>query len=252
MAGKDFTDGSMPADRTVGKTATVIMRWLKSFVELFFPRQCVVCGAILHDGEEVLCLGCNIGMPRTDYHLQADNLVERSLWGKVPLQRATSYIYYRKGDEYRRILHLLKYEGRSDVGETMGRFIATDLLRYGFFDGVDIIVPVPLHPDKLKSRGYNQSECIAKGISSVVSIPVDTVSLLRQKSNETQTRKSAFGRWENVEGIFKLHSAGAFAGKHILLVDDVLTTGATITACADALAGVENVRISVLTLAVAE
>ena len=129
--------------------------------------------------------------------------------------------------------------------------MAAELSTAGFFGDVDVIVPVPLHPRKQKMRGYNQSECIARGISAVTGIPVDTASVARMKHTETQTRKSSYERWENVDGIFCLRRADAFAGKHVLIIDDVLTTGATTTACADALKEVEGVRISVLTLAVA-
>lgn len=228
-----------------------LREWLHALVHLFFPRRCVVCETCLQQGEEVLCVRCNIDMPRTGYHLHSDNAVERLFFGKVPLQRATSYLYYHKGSRYRRLLHLLKYGGRRDIGEAMGRFVAAELCACRFFDGMDVIVPVPLHPRKLKRRGYNQSEWIARGVASVTGLPVDTAALVRRVFTDSQTRKSAYERWENMAGVFELLRAEQFAGKHVLLVDDVLTTGATVTACADAFAGVEGVRISVLTLAVA-
>lgn len=226
--------------------------WIHSFVHLFFPRQCVVCGEVLQEGEEILCMKCNIDMPRTNYHLCKDNPVERMFWGKVSLERASSYFFYHKGSDFCNILWRLKYGGRKDVGCAMGRFMAAELLPYGFFSDIDLIVPVPLHPRKKELRGYNQSECIARGIAEVTGIPVDVLSVSREKHTGTQTRKSAYERWENVGGIFSLHCSEAFKGKHILLVDDVLTTGATITACADAFGRVEGVRVSILTLAVAD
>ena len=213
----------------------IVKTWFFSFVHLFFPRQCAVCGAILQEGEEGICMKCNMDMPRTNYHLRKDNPVERMFWGKIPLEHATSCFFYHKGSDFRRILHQLKYGGRKDLGEVMGRFMAA----------------VPLHPRKQKMRGYNQSECIARGVSAVTGIPVDTASVARMRHTETQTRKSSYERWENVDGIFCLRRADAFARKHVLIIDDVLTTGATTTACADALKEVEGVRISVLTLAVA-
>lgn len=223
-----------------------------SFIHLFFPRQCVVCGCALQEGEEGICMKCNMEMPRTNFHLHQDNPVERLFWGKMPLERATSYFYYHKGSDFRYILHKLKYEGRKDLGEIMGRFMAAELASTDFFKDIDVIIPVPLHPRKQKSRGYNQSECIATGISAFTGISVDTTSVVRKKHTDTQTRKSAYERWENVDGIFCLHHPERFKNKHILLIDDVLTTGATTTACADAFAGVEGIRISILTLAVAE
>ena len=227
-------------------------RWLASLARLFVPRRCVVCGACLDDGEEVLCLECDIAMPRTNYHLRADNPVEQRFWGRFPLERATSYFRYGKDGDYRRILFRLKYEGRKDCAEAMGRLMAADLARSGFFEGVDVLLPVPLHPDKQRLRGYNQSACIAQGVSAVTGIPVSVGNVRRLKFTETQTRKSAHQRWDNVDGVFEAVDAAAFAGQHVLLLDDVLTTGATLTACADALAGVEGVRFSVLALAVVE
>ena len=229
----------------------IVKTWFFSFVHLFFPRQCAVCGAILQEGEEGICMKCNMDMPRTNYHLRKDNPVERMFWGKIPLEHATSCFFYHKGNDFRRILHQLKYGGRKDLGEVMGRFMAAELSATGFFSDVDVIVPVPLHPRKRKMRGYNQSECIARGVSAVTGIPMDTASVARMRHTETQTRKSSYERWENVDGIFCLRRADAFARKHVLIIDDVLTTGATTTACADALKEVEGVRISVLTLAVA-
>ena len=229
----------------------IVKTWFFSFVHLFFPRQCAVCGAILQEGEEGICMKCNMDMPRTNYHLRKDNPVERMFWGKIPLEHATSCFFYHKGSDFRRILHQLKYGGRKDLGEVMGRFMAAELSTAGFFGDVDVIVPVPLHPRKQKMRGYNQSECIARGVSAVTGIPVDTASVARMRHTVTQTRKSSYERWENVDGIFCLRRADAFARKHVLIIDDVLTTGATTTACADALKEVEGVRISVLTLAVA-
>lgn len=226
--------------------------WFSSFLHLFFSRRCAVCGTPLQEGEEALCLQCNMNLPRTGYHLRADNPVERMFWGKFPLERATSYFFYRKGSDFRQIVHRLKYGGCKDLGETMGRFMAAELAASGFFRGIDVVVPVPLHPRKQRMRGYNQSEYIAKGIAAVAGIPLDASAVVREKHTETQTRKSAYERWENVEGVFRLCRPERFAGKHILLVDDVLTTGATTAACADAFREVEGVRFSVLTLAVAD
>lgn len=227
--------------------------WFHSFWSLLFPRCCVVCGSPLSRGEECLCTCCNINLPRTGFHLRKDNPVECLFWGRIPgLKRASSFLFYRKGSDFRRILHLLKYGGYKELGEVMGRYMAAELSSGGFFDGVDMIIPVPLHRKKQKLRGYNQSEWIARGIASVTGIPLCAECMIREKNTETQTRKSTFERWENVEGIFRLCDTVHFEGKHVLLVDDVLTTGATTVACASAFAGVSGIRISVLTLAVAE
>lgn len=224
---------------------------LSAFIRLFFPARCAVCGAPLQAGEEGVCLRCNMDMPRTGYHLQRENPVERLFWGKFPLERATSYLFYNKGDDFRRLLHLLKYAGRQDLGEVLGRFMAAELGRSDFFRDVDVIVPVPLHRQRQRSRGYNQSACLARGVSAVTGIPVDNLSLIRRKATDTQTRKSPYERWENVTGIFQVTAPHRFEDKHILLLDDVLTTGSTLTACADAFKEVPQARLSVLTLALA-
>ncbi|GCB33544.1 amidophosphoribosyltransferase [Bacteroides faecalis] len=195
---------------------------------------------------------CNINLPRTNYHLQEDNPMEQLFWGKIPLERATSFFFYRKGSDFRQILHQLKYGGRKELGAIMGRYMASELLPSGFFKGIDVIIPVPLHKKKQQLRGYNQSEWIVRGIAAVTGIPVNTESVIRKKNTETQTRKSTFERWENVDGIFELRSSEHLQGKHVLVVDDVLTTGATTVACVSALMEVQGIRISILTLAVAE
>ena len=225
--------------------------WFGPLFHLFFPRCCAVCGASLIEGEDTICTHCNIDMPRTNYHKMKDNPVERMFWGKFPLERATSYFFYRKGSDFRRILHQLKYGGRKELGAVMGRCMAAELLPTGFFEDVDVVIPAPLHPRKQRACGYNQSEWIARGVSAVTGIPVDTESILRKKNTETQTRKSVFERRDNVEGIFELQHPETLAGKHILIVDDVLTTGSTTLACASCLVNVEGIRISILTLATA-
>lgn len=226
--------------------------WFRSVGLLLFPRCCVVCGRPLAAGEDFLCALCNINLPRTGYHLQQDNPVERLFWGKIPLDRATSFFFYRKGSDYRHVLHQLKYGGQKEIGEAMGRCMASELLPSGFFEGVDVLLPVPLHRKRQRKRGYNQSEWIARGVAAVVGLPVCTAAVERTANTDTQTHKSAFERWQNVEGIFELRQPEVLEGKHVLIIDDVLTTGATTVGCASCLLQVKGVRISVLTLAMAE
>lgn len=226
--------------------------WFQAFLSLFFPRCCVICGNPLAEGEAYLCARCNMDLPRTGLHKYNENSVEQLFWGKIPLERATSYFYYRKGSDFRQILYRLKYRGQKEVGEVMGRYMATELLPYNFFLGIDVIIPVPLHSKKQRLRGYNQSEWIARGVSAVTGLPVDIDSVYRSENTATQTRKTTFERWENVDQKFALRFPERFVGKHLLIIDDVLTTGATTVACASAFAEVKGVRFSVLTLAVAE
>ena len=221
------------------------------FIDLMFPNLCVVCGNNLQKNEHQLCLSCLVDIPRTNYHLIEENPIEKRFWGKVPVCRATSYFFFQKGSSFQKLLHLLKYKGNKEIGELMGKYAAIDLIDAPDFASVDLIIPVPLHPQKYKSRGYNQSEWIGKGISLILNKPQDTSTLLRVRENPSQTRKSVYERFENTEGIFELSNNSLLVGKHVLLVDDVLTTGSTLEACIRALLKTEGIKISVFTLAVA-
>lgn len=219
--------------------------------ELFFPRCCVVCGRRLQQSEEYLCLHCLGRLPLTGMHRHPDNPMEKQLWGKFPLGRATSFLYYAKEGYTQKVVFALKYYGVSRLGIFLGRRMAAELMPSGFFQDIDYLVPVPLHEKKKRQRGYNQSEMLAEGISSVTGIPVSDRLVIRGQFTETQTRMKAHERWTNVSGAFVCSAPEAFEGKHILLVDDVMTTGSTLVSCADALSGVSRLRISVLTLALA-
>jgi ComF family protein len=220
-------------------------------LDLLYPNLCVICNESLVRGEEMICFHCLHQMPKTNYHLEKDNAVEKRFWGKVPVYRATSYFHFYKGSPFRQLLHELKYRGNKEIGRVMGRFAGIDLLDTDDFASIDVIVPVPLHPKKQLKRGYNQSEWIARGLSEALNKPVDTTHLIRTKENATQTKKSVFERYQNTQGIFALNDVTVFEKKHILLVDDVLTTGSTLEACALALMESSFVKISVFTLALA-
>lgn len=232
----------------------MLKKWFSPLVRQFFPRRCAVCGNVLHEEEDFLCLACNMNLPRTDFHLREKNPVENLSWANIPLQHATAFFYYRKGSDFRTLLHLLKYGRRRDLGVKMGRMMAAELKENlpEFFEGVDVLVPVPLHPMKMRMRGYNQSSCIARGISEITGIPVETKSVVRLKNNDAQSSTSSLDRWRNVEGIFALRPSADFAGKHVLIVDDVLTTGSTLTACGNAFSDVPGVKISFLALCKSE
>ena len=217
--------------------------------EFFFPRYCVVCGKRLLLGEEHLCVECLCALPRIRFRNQEKNEIAKLLWGKMPIERASAFLYYSKGGDVRELLFQLKYYGNQKIGYFMGRCMAKELISTGFFDGIEGIIPIPLHDRKRKSRGYNQSELLAEGISSIVRIPLFKNVLRRKQYTETQTHKSNYERWSNVMDVFEGVSLERLSFKHVLLVDDVLTTGATLVACADAFRGVEGIRISVLTLA---
>ena len=226
------------------------MNILGDIRDFFFPRTCVCCGKLLSSQEESLCISCMVSLPKTRLLNTPGNEMERYFWGIFPIERATALYYYAKGGSVANILHGMKYHGRKRLCRQMGCIMGTELLDSGFFDGIDFILPVPLHKSRLRTRGYNQSELLARGISDITSIPVITDALIRTHNNATQTHKSAFERWGNAEGLFEVtEKAYSLSGRHILLIDDVLTTGATISACLDALKNVDSVKISVVTLA---
>ena len=224
---------------------------ITDFFNLLYPDLCVVCGENLQRNEQHICLRCLNNIPKTNYHQQSDNPIEKRFWGKVSVFRATAFFFFQKGSPFQKILHVLKYKGNKEIGEQIGKYAAVELLESADFKSVDVIIPVPLHSSKYKKRGYNQSEWIGKGLSVVLEKPQDISTLKRVKENTTQTKKSVFERYENTEGIFECTDFKSLKGKHILLVDDVLTTGSTLEACVKALLKIEGVRVSVFTLAVA-
>ncbi len=223
---------------------------LKDIAVLFFPRVCPSCGRVIGSGEGFLCTACQWEMPLTGFETQADNPVARRFWGLVPVRNATAFLWFADGSGFRRVVHSFKYGGRWALARDMGRWFGRVLADTDAYAGVDAIVPVPLHWRKVLKRGYNQSEYIAKGMSRSMDVPLETGAVVRRVNNRSQTQTATHSeRWDNVEGIFKVTRPDRLAGKHILLVDDVLTTGATIGSCAEAIAGtVPDVRLSIATL----
>jgi ComF family protein len=230
----------------------VIHRYWSGFVQLFFPEICITCGEKLVNQEKFVCLKCLYDIPRTDFHNLPGNKLEEQFWGRIKVERASSYFYFRKGSRYQKLIHFLKYKGLKEIGERIGFYFGNDLSEAPGFSSVDVVIPVPLHPQKQKKRGYNQSEWIAKGIGLALNKPVESRNLKRLVNKGTQTKKSKFERWENVEGIFDVENPEELQGKHVLLIDDVITTGATIEACCSALLKVERIRISLASLAFAD
>lgn len=201
--------------------------------------------------EEIICTNCLYHLPRTNFHLRNDNPVAKTFWGRVPLENATAYYYFGKGSKFRKLIHKLKYNGNKEIGVFLGRHFASELLKTNYLSGIQKIVPVPLHPSKERKRGYNQSYYIALGMAEATNIPLDAKTLKRIAASETQTRKGRFERWQNVGEIFSLAKSHDFENQHILLVDDVITTGATLEACAHTILSVKGARVSVAALAYA-
>lgn len=229
-----------------------LTRWWSRLLHWLYPDVCVICGEPLVKGEERVCLRCLCDLPHTDYHWKTNNPVEQLLIGKIPFEHASAYLRFEKGGKTQKLIHRLKYRGDKEMGFLLGRQMARDLLTgERSLGGLDLLVPVPLHPRKRRKRGYNQSECIAEGIRSLLDIPIDNRSLTRGSDTRTQTRKAVYERWMNVSATFRLTDPEALRDKHILLIDDVITTGSTLCACAEALSDVPGIRISVLAAAIA-
>ncbi len=228
-----------------------IKSYFESFLSLFYPQLCVGCREVLNKNEDLICLDCLYKLPRTNFHRLECNLVEQTFWGRIPIQKATSFLYFNKKGRVRQLMHAFKYKSKQEIGFYLGNLFAREILSSKWFKSIDIIVPVPLHPDKLKVRGYNQSEIFAQGIAEVLNIPVKKNILERIKASETQTNKNRLERWDNVDSIFGISENEKIEDKHILLIDDVITTGATIEACAFEILKVKGTSLSVASLAYA-
>jgi ComF family protein len=221
------------------------------FISLLFPRLCYACGNHLLRNENIICTECYVYIPRTNYHTTNDNPVAQLFWGRCMIEKAAAFSYYKKGSRIRNLIHNLKYNGIKEIGYELGRIYGLSLKNSGFIKDIELIIPVPLHPIKKRLRGFNQSDILSEGISCVTGLPVDTVALIRHDQSATQTRRSRYERWTNVEGIFMVIDPDRIKGKHILLVDDVITTGSTIESCANELLRVEGVKVSVAAMAYA-
>lgn len=225
------------------------MSLLYDFIGLFFPRICYSCNNTLLQHEEVLCTFCLYQLPKTNFHLEEENHVFKNFWGRANISHATALYYFQKGSKVQHLIHQLKYKGKQEIGFYLGKTYGQDLLQSDFYKDVDIVIPVPLHPRKKRKRGYNQSESFAMGLASSMKISCDTKTLVRTTASQTQTKKSRFKRWENVKEIFAVKNIQHLQNKHILLVDDVITTGATIEACANKLFEIPGIKISVAAIA---
>ncbi|MBC7553871.1 MAG: ComF family protein [Taibaiella sp.] len=218
---------------------------------LFYPALCEGCNKPLVNKEVVLCLGCEALLPETGYHHIAANETEQRFAGRIPFKHASSFAYFTDEGLLQHLMHGLKYRGRAETGSYLGGLLGQRLSAAGWIKDIDLIIPVPLHPAREAERGYNQSLLIAEGIGGQVVKPVLDKTLLRARKTESQTQKSRTERVNNMKDAFKVQGAEGLKGKHILLCDDVLTTGATLEACALALLAEESIKISVVTIGIA-
>ena len=220
-------------------------------VDLIWPKICLACESPLYKHEENLCTICLVSLPKTNFHRLEDNPVSRMFWGKAKIEAAASCFHFEKSGPVQHLIHQFKYKGFKEIGVEIGRQYGAELKGIPPYNDVDLIIPVPLHKSKKKKRGYNQSDFFAAGLSQGMGVPYDAALLFRIKDTETQTHKTRYERFTNVEKIFMLKEDHEISGRHVLLVDDVLTTGSTLEACAHVLAAAGN-KVSVATMAFAK
>jgi len=204
--------------------------WLNDLSRMMFPKNCCSCGINLNKNEEIICISCLTKLPRTNYHRLKPSPIQKRFDGRIPVEQATSFLSFRRGNQAQILLHELKYRGRQDIGEYLGEIFGADLARDGFTPP-DVIIPLPLHPAKLAIRGYNQCHSISRGMKRFLGGELAMNAVRRKVHNETQTSKTRFERWMNVEHIFEVTEPGKVLARHVLIIDDVVTTGATLEAC---------------------
>jgi len=226
--------------------------FLADLIALIFPELCQACGESLVDGEHLVCTHCIYNLPYTNFHQQADNIVARQFWGKIKIEAAYALFYFTKGGKVQQLMHQFKYKNVPLIGNKLGNIAGEQLKDSQQFRDIDAIIPVPLHKSRLRKRGYNQSACFAEGLAETLEVTVSIDNLIRIKATETQTHRSRFERSVNMQDVFRVADPDTLAGKYVLLVDDVVTTGATLEACAAALLAVPGLRLSIATIAYAE
>ena len=225
------------------------MNWWSRLLDFISPRECVCCGRRLAPTERPLCGSCLLHLPRTFFHAKPlDNAMNQLFWGVAPFEKTAALFFYEPHSELAQIIYRLKYDNRPDIGEEMGRIMAQELQPSGFFEGIDALLPVPLSRKRLRQRGYNQSEQLAIGISNITHLPIIKGALIRNSFTQSQTSLNRQQRQENVADTFVSRNDSMLASRHVLLIDDICTTGATLTACAHAIYHIEDIRMSALTL----
>ncbi|WP_430814250.1 ComF family protein [Carboxylicivirga sp. RSCT41] len=219
--------------------------------DLFFPPVCACCGTHLFKGEVEICKMCLRLLPRTHFEKKPhDNQISIMMWGRCKIELAYALYYYKKGERVQQLLYEIKYRGNRRLGEVLGQELGK-IITQSENNGFDCIIPIPLHPRKKAMRGYNQAELIANGIATFMGMQVEVSSVIRNIHTLSQTRKGRFERWQNVENIFRVTDPDQLRNRHILLVDDVITTGSTMEACVNQLSTVPGTKISVASIACA-
>lgn len=229
----------------------MLRSYFAAFLDSLFPRYCLACHGGLVTGEETVCTACRHELPRTESHLRHNETLHLKMAGRAPVASLNAYLIFTKGGKVQHLLHALKYKGHQEVGELLGRWYGAELKEIGFSEKLDLILPVPLHKKKQSARGYNQSDCFAKGLSEGLSVEWSPTVLGKGKITESQTRKTRLERLQNVQDVFFVKKPEAIQGKRIALVDDVITTGATLEACVAVLLEAGAREVHLITIATA-
>lgn len=223
--------------------------WLKETIHLFYPHLCCACGNDYLEDNQLLCYQCISDLPGTTFADKPGNPIEKIFTGRINIEAAHSEFFFSKGQTVQQLIHQLKYKNNKDIGTYLGQVLGETLLQSNRFSNVDMIIPLPMFPDKEFKRGYNQATIIAKGMNEIMNIPVLDKLIVRSRKTETQTKKHRAERWLNVDGSFYITNESAIAGKHVLLIDDVITTGATLEACGSVILNIPGTKLSIATVA---
>ena len=225
------------------------MRIIKEIFNVFYPEICVCCKNQLTTNEKTICITCRHDLPVTNFTDEKDNLVEKTFYGRVPVLEATSLFYFLKKGKVQQLIHELKYNNQQQIGTFIGDWLSEKILNSNRFKTIDCIIPVPLHKKKQQQRGYNQLTTFGQSLCQKLNIPFYEHVLTKTTSTKTQTKKLRFDRWKNAEHQFKIQNIELIENKHILIIDDIITTGATLEACILSLKNVKNSTISIATMA---
>jgi ComF family protein len=225
------------------------MFFLKDLFAVFYPEVCLCCHEPLTTYENVVCIHCRHDLPFTNFSSEANNLAEQTFYGRIPIEQATALFYFHKKGNVQELIHALKYKNQQQVGSLLGNWLGDELVKSNRFSTIDVIVPVPLHQKKLKSRGYNQVTTFGKSLSEKLAIPYTENVLVKVSATNTQTKKLRLDRWKNAHDLFVVKDNQVFENKHILLIDDIITTGATLEACCEAFKKTKNLKISIACMA---
>lgn len=228
------------------------MRFLSDILGVFYPTICLSCNVVLTNQEEILCTQCLYDLPLTNFIQTNNTTVEKIFYGRIKIEQAIALLFYHKGGITQKLIHQLKYKGHEEIGVFIGDWLGNEIQKYHFFNDVDFIIPVPLHKNRLKKRGYNQVSKFGKRLEFHMNTPFVEDVLIRTTNSETQTKKTRFDRWKNVNELFFLSDCELFKNKHILLIDDIITTGATIESCVNELLKAKNIKISIAVMAFTE